>query len=63
VVFAIVFASGNPNRLRATTDFDLDPLAPDDYALFHFAWNPHEATLNKAACEIEQTPSPSAALA
>ena len=36
VGFAIVFAPGDPNRLRATINLDIDPLAPDDYALFHF---------------------------
>jgi hypothetical protein len=36
VVFALEFAPCDPNRLRTLLNLDLDLLAPDDYALFHF---------------------------
>ena len=37
VGFALVFASGDPNGLGAAVNLDLDLLAADDYALFHFS--------------------------
>ena len=49
VVFALVFAACDPNRLGTMIDLDIDLMTPDSHALLHFEAYPvaHENTVRR----------------